>query len=285
MLELTTRFDAISTSPKAGQTRTPDEAAAHARANLRYISRRSARDSSQGRPYIGLRRPDGTPCEHPHEVNAAFRAAIDERARKGKKNGIRVAEKIHFSLPNDFDPEASNEAISLVLKRLAKGSKDVKAIGVNHTDRPNNNHAHIILIDGLETVEQARKRRPDAKRVRRQDVVRMGDLGQPKKIRALIAKAINDVAKRRGLSGVEHRSFKERGLGQPTWHEGTRPRRRDTVRAFNNSIKRLRATKSEKKVCLKACPVTTYEETPRVRGSEGLKPNRGRGPSIGYEYE
>lgn len=210
-LELTTRFAGISSSPKARGGLSPSDAAAKAKANLRYIDRRSAARPKDARGAGRLLKPDESPVRTRTEGRAAMRRAIDARAGRGGKNGSRVAEKIVFSLPNDFKGDAAREALVRVLHRLV-GDSDAVAYGVIHTDRPGNLHGHILAVDGPESVEAARQRRPNAKRLRRRDQLRMGDMGRPREIREMIAAEINAVAKRRKLTMVEHRSFKARGI-------------------------------------------------------------------------
>lgn len=220
MLELTMRCSGISSSPKARNGLTPSGASAKAKAHLRYIDRRSAARAKDARGAGRLLNPDGSPVRTRAQGRAAIRRAISARAQRGGVNGSRVAEKFIFSLPNDFEGDAAREALGRILKRLVADS-DAVAYGVIHTDRPDNLHCHILAVDGAESVESARQRRPDAKRVRRQDQLRMGGLGRPKEIRAMIAKEINAVAVKRGLTMVEHRSFETRGIVRlPSTHIG-----------------------------------------------------------------
>lgn len=223
MLELTTRFTGISTSPQARSGGlSVSDAATKAKANLAYITRPSALGNEDGKILLrgDFRTPDGERVQTHHEAKAAMRAAIDERAARGGKRGTRVAEKMIFSLPNDFPPDAQHETLKRLMARLGDGSREAKMIGTIHRDKASNLHGHILAVDGAETEERARMRRPDAKRVRRRDVIRLGERGRPKELRGLFAEVINEVADERGLTRVEHRSFKERGLTDPTKHEG-----------------------------------------------------------------
>ena len=236
MLELTMRCSGISSSPKARGGLTPPGAAAKAKAHLRYIDRRSAARAKDARGAGRLLNPDGSPARTRAQGRAAIRRAIDARAQRGGKNGSRVAEKLIFSLPNDFQGDAAREALGRVLARLVADS-DAVAYGVIHTDRPDNLHCHILAVDGPESVESAQKRRPGAKRTRRQDQLRMGNLGRPKELRAMIAEEINVVATKRGLTMVEHRSFEARGIERlPGSHMG--PQR--LARAAKEATQRLR---------------------------------------------
>jgi hypothetical protein len=221
MLELSFKIRGISTSAKARRSSgSRREAVGRAKAHLRYIDRPGAVSS---RMWYGLEDEAGKirPVEADRgRARAAMRAAIEDRAGQGGKTGARVAEKIMFSLPNDFDEAAARKALAKVIGGLV-GDSEAKAFGVIHRDKPGNLHCHLELIDGRESERAARKRNPDAKRLRRRQHLRFGDLGRPKEVRAFISQQINAVADERGLSGVEHRSFKERGISRlPGQHSG-----------------------------------------------------------------
>lgn len=225
MLELTTRFDGITTGARPGRARlSVKQAAQKAIANLRYIARPAA-----VRPgdtvALNLGNAEGANSKAWQTV---MRDALRCRASRGGRKGIRLAEKLMCSLPNDFDGEPAREAVRLIAKRLAAGSPDVKIYAAIHTDRPNNLHAHFLVIDGLETREQAKKRvGGNAKRVRPRSVVRLNDRGRPKELRKMFAGAINEVAERHGLMRVEHRSFRDRGKARrPGNHLGPRRAKR-----------------------------------------------------------
>lgn len=224
-LELTTRFSGITTSPRAhsgGQA--PATAAAQAKAHLRYIDRRSA--AKYAHAAGPLYDSSGKPVATRKAAREAMRKAIQARAYKGGKTGSRVAEKLIFSLPNEFTGQASREALARIVARLV-GDSEAVAYGVVHTDRPGNLHCHVLVIDGAESMAAALARRPGAKRVRRRDHLRMNERGRPKEIRCLIASEINAVAAKNGIAGVEHRSFKDRGLQRrPGSHEGPQKRAR-----------------------------------------------------------
>ncbi|WP_340239570.1 MobA/MobL family protein, partial [Sulfitobacter pontiacus] len=214
-LELTTRFAAISTAETKGPTRlSPIAAAERAGAHLRYIDRCSA---VVGRVVVGI--PGGSL----EAQRKALRRKIAERSKKGGKRGTRVAERVIFSLPNDLNKEQEAEILSAILKRLIPADSEAAGWGVIHGDKPNNRHCHLLLIDGRESREAALIRKPDAKRVRRADVLRMGEMGRPKELRKLIADEINRMASQNASKGVEWRSFKERGIQRPpTRHKGPR---------------------------------------------------------------
>ena len=228
MLELTTKFSGISTSPRAQKSFSPAMAAANAAANLRYITRDTAAAEVQ---YHGVfMKPDGSPAETPREMKAAMRRAMEERSTRGGKSGVRVAEKVIFSLPNDFGPQAQSEALNLICETLSRHSESVLIIGAIHRDKSKNLHGHLLAKDGLESRKSAQERNPGALRIRQKEVMRMGDYGQKKKMRALFADCINQVADKYGLTRVEHRSYKTRGVEiEPTEHEGP-PRRARTAK-------------------------------------------------------
>lgn len=221
MLELSTTIKGISTSPNGRQKLTPKDATRRAKAHLRYIVRPSAVEAEM---WLGVKGQDGrkltTAPTNRRAARSAIRKAFATRATQGGKNGARIAEKLMFSLPNTFPPKARKEALARVIMALVEDS-DASAYGVIHQDKPHNTHAHVILVDGRESERQARQRNPNAKRLRRQQKLRFGDLGRPKDVRKIIAEQINAVAKTYGLDGVEHRSFKDRKLPKvPTQHRG-----------------------------------------------------------------
>jgi hypothetical protein len=225
MLELTTKFSGISTSPKARKCFSPVMAAANAAANLRYITRDTAAEEIQC--HGAFINPDGSPAKTPREMKAAMRREMEERSKRGGKSGVRVAEKVIFSLPNDFGPQAQKEALNLICTTLMKDSESVLIIGAIHRDKSNNLHGHLLAKDGLESRRSAQARNPDAVRIRQKEVMRMGDYGQKKELRALFADCINQVADKHGLTRVEHRSYKTRGIEvDPTQHEGPQRRAR-----------------------------------------------------------
>jgi len=220
MIELSTRFSGISTAVTKSGRMSPGKALEKAKANLRYIDRATAAKKGDARGAGLLMNPDGSPVRTRAQGRVAIRRAIEARAAKGGKTGARVAEKVMFSLPNDFAGKPAREALERVLHQLVEDSEAV-AFGVIHTDRPENLHCHILAVDGPESISAARKRRPDAKRVRRQDHLRMNERGRPKELRQLIAAEINAVADQYGLTKVEHRSFEDRGIvREPGSHLG-----------------------------------------------------------------
>ncbi|CUH89776.1 hypothetical protein PH5382_03729 [Phaeobacter sp. CECT 5382] len=134
MLELTTRFDGITTGTRPGRKRlSAKRAIGKAIANLRYIARPSA--VLPGNTIsLNLGEADGSDTK---AAQAAMRDILRHRAGKGGRKGIRVAEKMMCSLPNDFSGEPAREAVRLISKRLAAGSPNVRVFATIHTDRPN----------------------------------------------------------------------------------------------------------------------------------------------------
>ena len=224
MLELTTTFRNIST---AGGT-PPAKAARSAADHLRYINRFTA---------VEDRASSNLPSGSPAEQRAAMRQRFREESTKGGKNGRRVAEKFMVSLPNSWPREARREALQRLCEHLAPPGSDAIAYGTTHRDKPGNRHLHIIAQDGAESIDQAKARRRASAlswaeenagkkpRLRRRNVIRLGEKTRAKELRAEIAGILNEVAERRGLEGVEHRSFKDRGIeGPATIHEGHKVR-------------------------------------------------------------
>lgn len=211
-LELTTRFSPITTGRGAKKQKTPKNAAASGTAHLKYITRQ---DAVAGAAWAGV--PGETQKERELLIQTRMRVLAD----KGGELGCRIAEKGIVSLPNSWPPEAQQEAAQRIAQHLAPPGSEAMALVVIHKDKPNNAHLHFLAVDGAESHAAARARRPDAKRVRRANVIRLGDRGRPQELRREIAFIINSIAKEKNLDGVEWRSFKERNTGhQPTLHEG-----------------------------------------------------------------
>lgn len=219
-LELTTRFTPITTGAGSKYQKSPADAVSAGAAHLQYILRSRAASEVA---WSGV----------PGEGDGVRRKAIRERMRalstKGGKLGARIAEKGIVSLPNDWPSEARQEAVERLSRHLAPHGSEAMAVVVTHRDKPGNSHLHFLAVDGAESREAARARRPDAKRVRRAQVIRLGDRGRPQELRQEIAEILNQIAAERGLGEVEWRSFKQRGIGlTPTLHEG--PTRRVRVK-------------------------------------------------------
>ena len=106
---------------------------------------------------------------------------------------------------------------------LSDFSRDSEAFGMAaiHTDKRGNPHAHFLFVDGLESLDAAKARRPDAKRVRRADALRLNEGGNRQEVRERVAAAINATAAPAGRRLAEVRSFKDRGIDrEPQRHEG-----------------------------------------------------------------
>lgn len=223
-LELTTIFRGISTSPKSRAGLSPKAAADKAKANLRYITRDDAGPGFLVADGAGVRRGD-------KDDLAATRDALSARAQGGGKTGVRVAEKMTISLPNSWTGGAWRDAVNRIAGIVAPAGSEAQAIIALHTDKPKNPHIHVLAIDGLESAAAARARTPQGQRPRRRNALRLGDMGRPREMREAIAEALNEVAKQRGLDGVEWRSFEDRGLSQtPGKHRGPEKRRRGQER-------------------------------------------------------
>lgn len=239
LLELTTRFTPITTGLGSKHQKSAAEAVAAGAAHLEYIMRPKAMNEVA---WSGVPGADST------AMKAAIRRRMGVLSRKGGKLGSRVAEKGIVSLPNGWPSEARTEAIERLSRHLAPLGSEAMAVVVTHKDKPGNSHLHFLALDGPESREAARARRPDAKRIRRAQVIRLGDRGRPQELREEIAGILNQVAAERGLEGVEWRSFKQRGISlPPTIHEGPTRRVRvsktkqlDTVLQENEQRRRKR---------------------------------------------
>lgn len=224
ILELTTTFRGISTSPKSSTGLAPKAAADRAKANLRYITREGAGPGFLVADGAGIRRGE-------HDDLCAFRKTLAERAAGGGKTGIRVAERMTISLPKGWPGGAWREAVERIAGVVAPAGSEAQAIIALHTDKPKNPHIHILAADGLESAAAARARTPEGQRPRRRNALRLGDMGRPRELRQAIAEAINQVAAERGIPGVEWRSFEDRGLSQrPGKHRGPAKTRRGRER-------------------------------------------------------
>jgi hypothetical protein len=207
----------ISTSPKARKCLPLPKATAKAASNLRYIQRKGAIDDPA---QDIISRTNGKEMTG-NDAKAAAREALAARAKKHtEKNGVRLADKLRVSLPADASIEQQREMARAVLDELT-GDSSAFAIATIHGDTPRNKHLHIAAFDGLETVEAAKARKPDAKRVRRAEYMQLNEGGSRKELRARIARRINKIAERDGLRMAEHRSLKDQGISRvPQIHEG-----------------------------------------------------------------
>jgi hypothetical protein len=232
-LELTTKFKAITTSPRArGGGVDPSQAGRKAADHIRYIDRGTA---------VSERASAGLDAETPAEVRAALRAKARAAAERGGKLGARVLEKGIISLPNSWPAAARQDACDLIAEHLAPPGSDAAVLVVCHRDKSRNRHLHFAAVDGAESREAALARRPGAKRVRRQNVIRLSEGGRPKELREEVAMILNGIAAERGLEGVEWRSYKDRGIAkEPGRHEG--PRRRAIAEKRGVTVADVRAS-------------------------------------------
>lgn len=232
MLELTTRFTAISTGVgtrrdgsrvQARNRVDPTVAAKKADAHVRYIDRPKAVGE---RAVSGIYDPaTGIAVEAPAEVRGVLRSRARDVAVKGGAGGARVLEKGIVSLPNSWPAEARQAACNCIAAHLAPAGSEAMALVVTHRDKKQNSHLHFAAIDGRESPDAARLRRPNAQRVRRQNVLRMSEGGRPKQLREEIADILNRIAAEQDLEPVEWRSFAAREiLTQPGDHEGPKKR-------------------------------------------------------------
>lgn len=228
MLELTTRFSAITTGVGSRRDGSrvlarswvdPDTAAEKATAHVRYIDRPQAVGE---RAVAGVYDPaTGIAMKTPDQVRAAMRARAKDVALRGGASGARILEKGIVSLPNSWPHEARQAACDRLAQHLAPEESEAMALVVTHRDKAQNNHLHFAAIDGKESLTSARLRRPHAKRVRRQNVLRMSEGGRPKRLRTEVAEILNEIADEGGLERVEWRSFVTRGVAaKPGHHDG-----------------------------------------------------------------
>jgi len=219
--EATINVRHISTSPKARNSLSLEQAQNKAISNLRYITRASATWDGD---IIGHSQGVTMIAENPADRRAAKEMtswALNERAGKHRPNtGIRLADTLIVSLPRDATPEHHREMVAGILSDLG-GDSDAWLIGAIHRDREGNPHAHILAIDGLESLAEAKARRTEAKRVRRADALRLNQGGNRQALRARIATQINTISDREGYRRAEVRSYEDRGVTKaPNRHLG-----------------------------------------------------------------
>ena len=223
--EATINVRHISTSPRARNALSLSEAMDRAVGNLRYITRSSAVWSGD---IIGHSEGVTMIAEDPADRRAAREMtlwALEARAQRNRTStGIRLADTLIVSLPRDATPDHHREMVANILANLGRNS-DAWLIGAIHRDRTGNPHAHVLAIDGLESQAEAKARRPEARRVRRADALRLNEGGNRREIRSRIAGQINAVSDREGYRRAEVRSYEERGIERPpTRHDGPRKR-------------------------------------------------------------
>lgn len=218
-LELSFRLNCVSTSPRSKHFRSISHAKNLTKTYLSYICRQSA---ASGFSFHG-NYPKS--CSDISSVRSRLRHLVSERADRGGTVGVRVFDRGMMSFPNDFPLDACEEALGRFLKSVVPDDSDAAGFAVVHTDKPENLHAHFFFVDGLES-ETSALARGHKKRLRRRDALRLNEKGSPARLRALAAESINSVARERGLTLVEHRSYADRGLvRRPTRHDGPTRRR------------------------------------------------------------
>jgi hypothetical protein len=202
----------ISTSPKARGGLSAGAARKAALDNLGYICRA---DAAADFDIIGHCQGETLIAEDVTDRAAMrdmSRWAIDARAeRHADANGIRLADKLIVSLPCDATAEHHREMVGRIVAELGRDS-DAWLVAAIHRDRSGNPHAHILAIDGLETRDAATARRPDAKRVRRRDALRLNEGGNRQMLRQRIADQINAVSDAHGYRQAEVRSLEDQGI-------------------------------------------------------------------------
>ena len=206
------------------------------RAHLRYI----ARPSATGHHAEGavLLRTDGQTVVAPDGPVArrAFLgridAAIDARAANHRaRRGVRLIDKGIVSLPSDANAAQCFEMTEALAEEFG-GNSEAHVVAALHRDRRGNPHVHLLMIDGKETAEAASERaekrrqveeggafldgrKPKKTRVRRQDHLRLGELGSRAAARLRAAAVVNRIAVRDGLRCPETRSLSELGIERP----------------------------------------------------------------------
>ena len=210
-LELTTKFKGISTSPAArAKCQTAAQALKRCYSSLNYI----ARDNASGNiVWAGLINDDGSPAQTVKDARLALRQRFRNEAEKGGRVGRRIATTGIVSLPNSWTDEVIKSAMHRLALELAPPDSEASVLIVQHIDKTNNAHLHFLAVDGVESLEAAKRRaKPDSQRIRRQNVQRFNERGAPKRWRQRIADVLNETASEHDVAGVEWRSFKERGL-------------------------------------------------------------------------
>lgn len=215
--ETTVKLSHISTSTKGRNGLSVAAAVGAATAHLRYITRDDA-----AQPGDVIARSNGAILDgSPADLKAAARAAIDARSqRHTDAYGVRLADKLIVSLPRDATMDEQRTMCAAILTDFTRDSEAFGMVAI-HTDKRGNPHAHFLFVDGLESLDAAKARRPDAKRVRRADALRLNEGGNRPEVRERIAATINAVAAPAGRRLAEVRSFKDRGIDrEPQQHEG-----------------------------------------------------------------
>jgi hypothetical protein len=228
--EATVNIKHLSTStgvkgnPKATGHRplAPSDVSKRARAALHYITRESACADDDLCLYTGggLQVPSNRKERRALKAKAlnAFRSRL--HANRNNANGCRALDKFIISLPADATPAEHRQMAQAIVRELG-GDSQALLLAAIHRDKKGNPHLHIWAVDGKETKEAAKARRPDAKRVRQGDHMRLNELGSRKPVRARVAAAINGVGQPAGRRRAEVRSYADRGISRtPQKHEG-----------------------------------------------------------------
>lgn len=215
--ETTVSLSHISTSSKARSGLSVADAVGAAKAHLRYITRDDAAEDGNIIARTNGQFLDGST----DELKAAARNAIDNRSQKHTDAyGVRLADRLIVSLPNDATITEQRQICANILEDFTADSEAFGMAAI-HTDKDGNKHAHFLFVDGLESLEAAKARRPDAKRVRRADALRLNEGGNRQEVRARVAASINAVAIPAGRRAAEVRSYADRGIErEPQHHEG-----------------------------------------------------------------
>lgn len=236
--EATIRVTHISTSSKARSGLSVGDAVGAAKAHLNYITRDDAAEAGNVLAWSNGEALTGST----DELKAAARDAIDQRAEKhNEANGVRLADKLIVSFPNDATIPEQRQMCLGILSEFC-GKSEAFGIAAIHTDTAGNKHGHFEFFDGKETREDAIARRPDAQRVRQADHLRMNEGGNRQDIRRRVAQEINGIAKSAHRRMAEYRSFKDRGIDkEPQKHEGPQvsnklDRRPDSPRAITGGV-------------------------------------------------
>lgn len=239
--EATISLSHISTSLRARNACSITDAVKKAKANLRYITRG---DAAHAVDLLGYHRGTHFFGNNENDRNALRQIAyeaIEQRAKKHtQKNGVRLADKIIVSLPNDATDEQHRRMICSVLEDLGTDS-EAHLFAALHRDRAGNPHAHILAVDGLESSQAARERRPGAKRIRRKEHLQLNAGGNRKAFRERVAAHINRISESENCKRAEYRSYNDRGIEQnPQAHEGVQLRekneRSETVKELTTSL-------------------------------------------------
>lgn len=226
----------ISTSRKARKVLSLAEAIATAKARFRYQTRDGATTDDDVICHTAGQTLTGDKVA----IKAKAYAALAERATKHTdKNGVRLCDTGHISLPNDATTDEQREIARRLVSDMAKDSQALVVASIHH-DKNANAHLHWWAVDGLETRSAAQARNPDAKRIRQRDQLRLNEGGSREEWRARFAAIINEVAEEHGRRRAEHRSLKAQGIERaPQIHEGIeiqdKPDRGNSISAAANA--------------------------------------------------